>query len=52
MIGWIDLQGLLSPADAAQGVDVLNGIAYDAAKDRLFVTGKLWPKIFEIKILN
>lgn len=52
VVGWIDLQGLLSPADAAQGVDVLNGIAYDAAKDRLFVTGKLWPKIFEIKILN
>jgi glutaminyl-peptide cyclotransferase len=52
VVGWIDLQGLLSPADAAQGVDVLNGIAYDAARDRLFVTGKLWPKIFEIKILN
>jgi glutamine cyclotransferase len=34
------------------GVDVLNGIAYDAAKDRLFVTGKLWPKIFEIKIVS
>jgi glutamine cyclotransferase len=30
-------------------VDVLNGIAYDAAKDRLFVTGKLWPKLFEIR---
>jgi glutaminyl-peptide cyclotransferase len=51
VVGWIDLQGLLSPTDAAQGVDVLNGIAYDAAKDRLFVTGKLWPKIFEIKLL-
>jgi glutamine cyclotransferase len=47
--GWIDLKGLLSPRDAAQGVDVLNGIAYDAATDRLFVTGKLWPKLFEIK---
>jgi len=52
VVGWIDLQGLLSPADTAQGVDVLNGIAYDPTKDRLFVTGKLWPKIFEIKILN
>jgi glutamine cyclotransferase len=49
--GWIDLAGLLSPRDAAQGVDVLNGIAYDAAGDRLFVTGKLWPKLFEIKIV-
>ena len=40
VIGWIDLAGLLDPRDAA-GVDVLNGIAYDAAGDRLFVTGKL-----------
>jgi glutamine cyclotransferase len=47
--GWIDLRGLLPPADAA-GVDVLNGIAYDAAADRLFVTGKRWPKLFEIRI--
>ncbi len=47
---WIDLRGLLDPRDAA-GADVLNGIAYDAAGDRLFVTGKLWPKLFEIKVL-
>lgn len=47
--GWIDLRGILAPSDAA-GVDVLNGIAYDAAGDRLFVTGKLWPKLFEIRI--
>jgi glutaminyl-peptide cyclotransferase len=45
------MRGLLDPRDAAQGVDVLNGIAYDAATDRLFVTGKLWPKLFEIKIV-
>jgi glutamine cyclotransferase len=51
VIGWIDLKGLLSPRDAAQGADVLNGIAYDAATDRLFVTGKLWPKLFQIKIV-
>jgi glutamine cyclotransferase len=50
--GWIDLKGLLDPRDAARGVDVLNGIAYDAAKDRLFVTGKLWPKLFEIRIVE
>jgi glutamine cyclotransferase len=49
--GWIDLSGLLSPADRAQPVDVLNGIAYDAAGDRLFITGKLWPKLFEIKLV-
>ena len=49
--GWIDMRGLLDPRDAAQGVDVLNGIAYDAAADRLFVTGKLWPKLFEIQIV-
>jgi glutaminyl-peptide cyclotransferase len=48
--GWIDMRGLLSARDA-KGVDVLNGIAYDAAGDRLFVTGKLWPKLFEIKIV-
>lgn len=48
--GWIDLTGLLDPRDAA-GVDVLNGIAYDARRDRLFVTGKLWPKLFEIRVV-
>jgi glutamine cyclotransferase len=47
---WIDLSGLLDPREAA-GVDVLNGIAYDAEKDRLFVTGKLWPKVFEIQLI-
>jgi glutamine cyclotransferase len=47
---WIDLSGLLSPEDRSRGVDVLNGIAYDEAGDRLFVTGKLWPKLFEIRL--
>jgi glutaminyl-peptide cyclotransferase len=47
--GWVDLRGLLTPREAAR-VDVLNGIAYDAAGDRLFVTGKLWPRVFEIRI--
>jgi glutamine cyclotransferase len=57
VVGWIDLSGLLSPADS-QGIDpsvapeVLNGIAYDAEHDRLFVTGKLWPKLFEIKLVK
>lgn len=49
--GWIDLRGLLDPREAA-GVDVLNGIAYDAAADRLFVTGKLWPRLFEIQLVR
>ena len=49
VLGWIDLRGLLPPAEQS-GVDVLNGIAYDAANDRLFVTGKLWPKVFEIRV--
>lgn len=49
LLGWIDLRGLLSPQEAA-GVDVLNGIAYDSQSDRLFVTGKWWPKVFEIRI--
>lgn len=49
--GWIDAAGLLTPAERAQNVDVLNGIAYDAVHDRLFVTGKLWPKLFEIKLV-
>jgi glutamine cyclotransferase len=47
--GWIDLSGLLTAAER-RDTDVLNGIAYDPAGDRLFVTGKLWPKLFEIKI--
>ena len=51
VLGWIDLTGLLAPEDRAQRVDVLNGIAYDAAQDRLFVTGKWWPKLFEIDVI-
>ncbi|MDR6623726.1 glutaminyl-peptide cyclotransferase [Caulobacter segnis] len=51
VLGWIELGGLLKEAGVTgQRDDVLNGIAYDAAADRLFVTGKLWPKLFEIKL--
>jgi glutamine cyclotransferase len=50
--GWIDLSGLLAPEDGPENADVLNGIAYDEANDRLFVTGKLWPKLFEIKVVR
>jgi glutamine cyclotransferase len=49
--GWIDLSGLLTATERA-GDAVLNGIAYDAADDRLFVTGKLWPRVFEIKLVK
>ena len=51
VVGYIDLRGLLSPAERASA-DVLNGIAYDAARDRLFITGKLWPKLFEIRLVK
>jgi glutaminyl-peptide cyclotransferase len=50
VLGWIDLSGLLGEEDRAQPVAELNGIAYDAERDRLFVTGKLWPKLFEIRV--
>jgi glutamine cyclotransferase len=48
---WLNLEGLLRKEEALNA-DVINGIAYDAAKDRLFVTGKLWPKAFEIKVIK
>jgi len=48
--GWIDLTGLLDPRDA-RDVDVLNGIAYDSERGRLFVTGKRWPTLFEIELV-
>jgi glutamine cyclotransferase len=50
VVGWIDLRGLLRPEDRIQPVDVLNGIAYDKVNDRLFVTGKLWPQLYEIEL--
>ncbi len=51
VLGWIDMSGLLSPMYRNGTEDVLNGIAYDAATKRLFVTGKLWPNLFEVKIV-
>jgi len=51
VIGWIELQGLINPEEYTEPIDVLNGIAYDAENDRLFVTGKLWPKLFEIELV-
>jgi glutaminyl-peptide cyclotransferase len=46
---WLDLAGIRGPVRPGSD-DVLNGIAYDAARDRLFVTGKLWSRLFEIRI--
>jgi len=52
VVGWIDLTGILRQADRTGQEDVLNGIAYDARTDRLFVTGKRWPKLFEIRLIK
>jgi glutamine cyclotransferase len=51
VLGWIDLQGLLGPMYQRHPDAVLNGIAYDPATKRLFITGKLWPNIYEIKLV-
>jgi len=51
VIGWIELKGILGSEDQSELISDLNGIAYDAKNDRLFVTGKLWPKLFEIKLI-
>jgi glutamine cyclotransferase len=48
--GRIDLRGLL-PSEAEAAAEVLNGIAYDETNDRVFVTGKFWPTLFEIRLV-
>jgi glutaminyl-peptide cyclotransferase len=50
VLGRINFAGLLKPEDRDATTDVLNGIAYDAAGDRLFITGKCWPKLFEVRL--
>jgi glutamine cyclotransferase len=50
VLGWVDLSKLYNLLPVNCTVDVLNGIAYDHDSDRIFLTGKLWPKIFEIKL--
>ena len=50
VLGWVDLSPLYSLIPKDKNIEVLNGIAYDRNRDRIFVTGKLWPKIFEIKV--
>lgn len=48
--GWIDLHGLMNTGYRLDHEAVLNGVAYDDATNRLFVTGKLWPRLFEIQV--
>ena len=51
--GWIDLTGLLSNEDRrGSNAEVLNGIAYDSEGERLFVTGKRWPKLYQIELVS
>jgi glutamine cyclotransferase len=50
VVKWIDLAGLLPLEDRMRYTDVLNGIAYDRNGDRLFATGKFWPKLFQIRL--
>ncbi len=52
VLGWIDLSGLIDKRQLTDPDAVLNGIAYDAKGDRLFVTGKLWAKLFEIRVVS
>ncbi len=53
VVGWIDLGGLFDNSQLPNpGDDVLNGIAWDAKHRRLFVTGKCWPKLFEIELVK
>jgi glutamine cyclotransferase len=49
VLGWIDCSGLLAQQERAQA-DVLNGIAYDSKRNVLLITGKNWPKMFEVRV--
>src|SRR5690606_24600944 len=50
VLGWTNMRGLLPANERTPYTDVLNGIAYDAENDRLFVTGKLWPALFHVRL--
>ena len=50
VVGWIDLAGVLAAADRNGKEDVMNGIAYDAKRDKIYVTGKNWSRVYEIAI--
>lgn len=51
VLGWVDLAGLMPPSERLNGDAVLNGIAHDVRGDHLYVTGKLWPRLFEIAVV-
>jgi glutamine cyclotransferase len=51
VIGWIDLKGILPPEDCPREIDVLNGIAYNAEENMMYVTGKYWCKLFELEVV-
>jgi glutamine cyclotransferase len=50
-LGWIDLEGIEDSLGSVDGIDVLNGIAYNEETGRLLVTGKLWPNVFEVELV-
>ena len=52
VLAYVDLKGILPESERKADTDVLNGIAYDKEGDRIFVTGKKWPKLYEIKIID
>ena len=52
VIAWVDLTGILPEGQRVNAESVLNGIAYDAGRDRIFVTGKQWPAVFEIRVIE
>jgi glutamine cyclotransferase len=52
VLDFIDLSGLLPDRDRTAETNVLNGIAYDSQNNRIFVTGKFWPKLFEIQVVD
>ncbi|HEY8470848.1 MAG TPA: glutaminyl-peptide cyclotransferase [Longimicrobiales bacterium] len=52
VLGWTNMRGLLPERERTPNTDVLNGIAYDSAGDRLFVTGKLWPALFHVRLTS
>jgi glutamine cyclotransferase len=51
VVGWINLEGILLPEGCPKGIDVLNGIAYDAEENKMYVTGKYWCKLFELEVV-
>ncbi len=52
VVGWVDLSRIINKEELQGSGAVLNGIAYDSVGDRIFVTGKLWPKLFEIRVVG